>query len=99
MCTLALTKARSSSTRLRMYWSRPNATQPFSADHRQPVLAPGDRHMQSAIRGYREAEAGQSRVAPRIWMVDIVYVFAFKTSAGLLETPVRVVGSCWVEVR
>ncbi|WP_146765402.1 hypothetical protein [Micromonospora saelicesensis] len=82
-----------------MYWSRPNATQPFSADHRQPVLAPGDRHMQSAIRGYREAEAGQSRVAPRIWMVDIVYVFAFKTSAGLLETPVRVVGSCWVEVR
>ncbi|MBM7494120.1 hypothetical protein JOD64_005342 [Micromonospora luteifusca] len=32
-------------------------------------------------------------------MVDIVDTFAFKTSAGLLETPVGVVGSCRVEVR
>ncbi|MBG6105926.1 hypothetical protein IW249_006340 [Micromonospora vinacea] len=32
-------------------------------------------------------------------MIDIVDMFAFETSAGLLETPVGVVGSRRVEVR
>lgn len=99
MCTLVLPKACSSSSRLRIYWSRRNTTQPF-----RPIIGSQSSRRVTGLCSWRYGVSVGSRRVSRasrrgIWMVDIVYVFAFKISAGLLETSVGVVGSCRVEVR